>query len=308
VARRAEARCFTRADYHCGPQRFSPDGRTFVYSDGGTLHFIDLATGQEFGPPTFKGVADFNFAAGGRWLVTVGPDGTVRFWELATGLELHRMGPADCHMERATIVPDGRTLLTLNADCTVLVWDLAPAGWVRREELKPEELEKAWADLAARDGPAAYGAVWALAMAPQPALTGLRQRLPAALAAVAERGQRIRDYVADLDSDSFDRRSAASKGLAEFGAEADRALRQALAKTPTPEARKRLEDLLAKEESLREGELLRCLRVVEVLERIGNPEATQLLETMAQGAPASWLTQEAKATLGRLNRRSAGQR
>jgi RNA polymerase sigma factor (sigma-70 family) len=304
VAKRSESRSFTRDDYHAGPQRFSPDGRTFVYSDGGTLHFIDLATGQEPRPPSFKGVADFNFAAGGRWLLTVAPDGTVRFWDLATGLELHRMGPADCHMERVTIAPDGRTLLTLNADCTVLVWDLAPPGWGGQEGLKAEEMEKLWADLASRDGPAAYRAIWALAAAPQPALAGLRQRLPAALAEVAERGRRIRDLVADLDNDAFDRRTAGSKGLAEFGAEAELALRRALAGTPSPEARKRLEELLSKGGSLPSGEMLRCLRVVEVLERIGTPEARQLLETMARGAPEDWLTQEAKASLERLVRRA----
>src|SRR5262249_48581751 len=153
VAKRPEHRSISRDDPHSGRLRFSPNGRTFAYCDGSTLHFLDLATGQEPHSPSYKGVADFNFAAGGRWLLTVAPDGTVRFWELATGLELYRIGPADCHVERATIAPDGRTLLTLNADCTVLVWDLAPASWENREGLKPEELEKLWADLASRDGP-----------------------------------------------------------------------------------------------------------------------------------------------------------
>jgi RNA polymerase sigma factor (sigma-70 family) len=306
VARRAEVRCITRADFHCGPQRFSPDGRTLAYSDGGTLHFIDLPTGQELRLPTFQSVEDFSFAAGGRWLLTAGPEGGVRIVELATGVELHRIGPASCHIERAIIAPDGRTLLTLNADCTVLVWDLTPPRWTHREEWKPEEGDQIWNDLASRDGPAAYRAVWALAVEPQRALPVLRKRLPASVAEAAERARRIRDDVADLDSDSFDRRAAASKELADFGAEAQVALRQALAGTPSPEARKRLEELLAKGGSLSEGEMLRCLRVVEVLERIATPEARQLLETMAREAPESWLTQEVKASLERLVRRMAG--
>jgi hypothetical protein len=42
------------------------------------------------------------------------------------------------------------------------------------------------------------------------------------------------------------------------------------------------------------------LRAVEVLERIGDAEARQLLERVASGAEASWQTREAKAALNRL--------
>jgi hypothetical protein len=47
-------------------------------------------------------------------------------------------------------------------------------------------------------------------------------------------------------------------------------------------------------------ERLQALRAVEVLERIGTPEARKVLETLATGAPAARLTREAKASLGRL--------
>jgi hypothetical protein len=50
---------------------------------------------------------------------------------------------------------------------------------------------------------------------------------------------------------------------------------------------------------------MRVTRTVEVLEWIGTPEARQLLDMLAQGAPEAQPTQEAKASLQRLARRHA---
>jgi WD40 repeat protein len=302
VANRAESRRLTRSHHYSGPLHFSPDARSFVYVDGGTLQFVDLATGEEPHPPAVKGVADFTFAAGGQWLVTIGEDRTLRLRELASGLELHRLAPPDCGMERVRVAPGERTLLTLNEDGTVLVWDLTPPGWDRRTG--PADLGRYWEDLASTDGPTAYRAFWALASESAAGVAALRERLPAALREVAARGKRIRALVADLDSDSFDRRAAASKGLADIGAEAEPALRRALAGRPSPEARKRLEELLGNIGPLRSGEALRCLRALVVLDRVGTPAARRVLQTVAEGEPADDVTEEAKAAVQRLARRS----
>jgi hypothetical protein len=48
-----------------------------------------------------------------------------------------------------------------------------------------------------------------------------------------------------------------------------------------------------------EGEPLRLYRAVEVLERIGTPQARQLLRTLAAGAPGALLTTSAQAALQR---------
>jgi len=50
---------------------------------------------------------------------------------------------------------------------------------------------------------------------------------------------------------------------------------------------------------------LRQLREIQVLEHIGTPEAQEVLKKLAQGAPEARLTQEAKAALDRLSKRSA---
>jgi hypothetical protein len=105
-------------------------------------------------------------------------------------------------------------------------------------------------------------------------------------------------------SDSFRRREAATRELEKLGPEAGPALRHALAGSPSAEARRRLELLLAKAQGLRPAESLRVLRTIETLERIGSAEARRVLEAVAARAQADWLTWEAKASLARL----AGQR
>jgi hypothetical protein len=49
-------------------------------------------------------------------------------------------------------------------------------------------------------------------------------------------------------------------------------------------------------------EQLRVLRALEILEQIGSPDARQVLETVAGGAPGGRITEDAKACLKRLER------
>src|SRR5205807_5563350 len=64
------------------------------------------------------------------------------------------------------------------------------------------------------------------------------------------------------------------------------ALQKTLAGNPTLETRRRIEPLVAKlTGGILNAEQIRVVRAVEVVERIGTPEARQLLESLAQGAP-----------------------
>jgi hypothetical protein len=47
---------------------------------------------------------------------------------------------------------------------------------------------------------------------------------------------------------------------------------------------------------------LQTIRGIEVLERIGTPQARQLLQELANGAPGSLQTEEAKESLERLSK------
>ena len=88
-----------------------------------------------------------------------------------------------------------------------------------------------------------------------------------------------------------------------LGEPAEPALREALKRRPSLEVRRRIDQLLARLESLQPPELARGVRAVEVLEEVGTLEARKLLEGLAEGIPEMRRTQEAKASLDRLSRR-----
>ncbi len=50
------------------------------------------------------------------------------------------------------------------------------------------------------------------------------------------------------------------------------------------------------------GDRLREYRAIEVLERIGTPEAQKVLQTLADGAPGALTTETARGALERLKR------
>jgi hypothetical protein len=104
-----------------------------------------------------------------------------------------------------------------------------------------------------------------------------------------------------LGSAKYKERLQAEAELFQLGDRVLPALHKALAAKPTLELRKRLEGLvdrlaswpLAKQQ-------VRTIRAVEVLERIGTPEARELLQRLAQGAPGALTTTQAQVALGRL--------
>jgi hypothetical protein len=123
--------------------------------------------------------------------------------------------------------------------------------------------------------------------------------------ALADSG-RLKRVLADLDSADFSSREKAGQELADLGEAAEPALREALNGKPSLEVRQRLERLL---ETLERRTKLRAVRAVEVLEGVGSPDARRLLERLARGLSGARLTQEAKASLGRLaGRQAAGNR
>jgi hypothetical protein len=160
--------------------------------------------------------------------------------------------------------------------------------------------QAAWADLADADAVKAYRAMWTLAADPQ-TVSALRQRLkplaPADAAGIAR-------SLVDLDSAEFQTRARATAALEKLGHLAEPALQQALEANPRLEARRRLEQLLAK---LAEpgAERVRERRALEALGHIVTPEARNLLEALAAGSPVDALARDARAILERQRKRAS---
>src|SRR5439155_11436961 len=93
------------------------------------------------------------------------------------------------------------------------------------------------------DAPCAYRAIWKLVAARDQPLSFLRSRMRPVL---AKNEARVRDLVADLDSDRFTVREKAARELEELEAAAESALRKALRGQPSVEVRRRIEELLRK--------------------------------------------------------------
>jgi HEAT repeat protein len=118
-----------------------------------------------------------------------------------------------------------------------------------------------------------------------------------------DRQKHLDQLLADLDSDSFERREAATREMSR-GVVAEAVLEKLLANRPSLEQKRRLEAILEDFPDWRtkNPELLRSIRAIWVLQQIGTPEARALLEKLAAGAPSAALTQKAKDALQSLDR------
>jgi HEAT repeat protein len=105
--------------------------------------------------------------------------------------------------------------------------------------------------------------------------------------------------IADLDDDDFNVREKATAELAKLGKSVEADLKKADGARPSPEARWRLERLLARLTDAFSEETAR-VRAVAVLETIGTDDARQALEELVKGPADERLTKEAKASLLRM--------
>ena len=114
----------------------------------------------------------------------------------------------------------------------------------------------------------------------------------------------IQQWIAELDHDNFWKREEASQELEQAGKAARPALSKAREHPPSLEVRRRVEQILEKIDRRPVPDMVRPLRVLEVIERIGTYEARQILAALAGGKPDAELTLEARAALDRLEKKS----
>jgi len=280
---------------------FSSDGKTLA-SAGGLNEFVkvwELATGTILWEAKVQREVRFlAFSPDGKMLAWSDAERDVQLWEVETGKQRWSFVGHTHPLRSGAFSRDGKRLVTGSHDTTALVWDLAaPAGPVRKSPLSAQELNDLWGDLGGEDAKKAYRALTILAVESSQALPLLKKNLKVVPAAD---NLEIRQLVTGLDNDRFSVRDDAMQKLSALGTSAEPALRKALSGQPTLETKRRIDELLAKLDPRRSAEVLRDLRALEVLERIGSLEAREMLESVAAGASETRKSQEAKASLKRL--------
>jgi hypothetical protein len=206
-------------------------------------------------------------------------------------------------VQALAFAPNGKTIASASADTTILVWDLAKLKRTPKAagvELTAREVESLWADLLADDGERAASGIDKLARSPKQTAAFLSEKLKPATPPDVKL---IDQWIHDLDSANFAKRTKASGELEKLGELAVPALKKALTSQPTPEVRRRVEPILEKlTTGILSGEQIRTVRAIEALEEIGNAEARAVLQTLAKGAPGALSTRHAQAALDRMGK------
>jgi hypothetical protein len=244
---------------------FSPDGRT-----------VALARGDDLG-----GAAE-----------PAADAGAVRLYETATWTVRAEFHGGQGRVTALAFAPGGR-LLVGGLDTTVLAWDVRPP-----RVADSVSLESAWNDLAKRDAAESFQSEGRFLGAPADAVKFFAEKVQPVEALDPKRIQRL---LADLGSDEFAVREAASKAIQGLDEQAIPYLEETLKSAESLEVRLRVKRILEqKRRATMTSEQLRQIRAVMVLELIGDRESKKLLQKWAGGPVGALLTRESSAALLRL--------
>ena len=229
-------------------------------------------------------------------------DNSVHVWEAATGRLIRRFEGHHSCVASIDFAPDGLTVASGAGDSTILLWDVTgrrPDGRWPVRPLTQQELEACWTALAKEDAARAYDKVWAMVAAPEQAVAFLHKNLTPVSRPDAKL---VAGLIADLDSDAFMTRQKATEKLRKFGDAITADLQRVLAGKPVLEVRLRLQSLLDQTREWLPARL-RDHRGIQALEHVGTPQAREVLQALAEGAPQAHRTEAARAALQRLGRR-----
>jgi hypothetical protein len=146
-----------------------------------------------------------------------------------------------------------------------------------RPQLKPEDLDRLWLQLAGDDAPKAYRAFWTLVAAPEQSVPFLKKCLLSSDSHEAK--AQIDRWIVELESDQFLIRQQAYGNLQQHLERAVDQLKAAQKEAP-PESQMRIEELL-KSTTASTGPT-RSQQACKVLQNINTPEAKAVLKELAE--------------------------
>jgi WD40 repeat protein len=284
---------------------FSADRRLAAFAgQADHLAVVDLTTGRELrrfpnrSAEYEDAIHALAFSPDGRTLAWGGPsDNLICLAEIATGNVRYNLAGHHGRVQSLVFSADGKSLISGGADTTALVWDLtAPLASEAATRLSDAALLRYWNQLAADDAKSAYRALRHLIADADGSVPYLGKQLRPVQ---PPDPRRIARLLTDLGSQRFTTRQEAAHELDSLGDVTLPFLRKALAEKQPLETRRRLEGLVKQLEAA-SGERLQALRAVEALEYMASPEALQVLQRLAHGAPEARLTQQVRASLKRL--------
>jgi WD40 repeat protein len=246
--------------------------------------------------PHFRGRA-FAGAPNGEMLFQATDDWkAVNIWETATAKLLATLR-IDTPYTARVLIPsrDGRYFLTSLANGTALVWDLdtyfsSPAV----SQKTPEEL---WQLLASDDAVTARRAMQAALEKRQEFVEFCFGQTPP----FAPDATEIDKLISSLDSNTFSMRQAATDRLISLGEVAIGKMSAALKEPRSAEQKARLTRLLASADGpIKDKEIVRFVRALQVLERTGTPAARECIRKFSLDNVDPRIAQRASRALDRL--------
>jgi WD40 repeat protein len=285
-----------------GPIQFSSDGRLVLGHGKDGVAVRDAMPGRVVSrlhqKPQYLSPA-WGFSPDGRVVATQDWSGHVHIKEAHSGQRFHTFTGHTGHCVRLQFSPDSSVLASGGLDGAVLLWDV----WGKHDKALaalPKTRagrEAIWTGLAG-EAKAAYSLMCRL----QRASDGTVRLFEKRLVPVDASANQVAKLLEGLASDDFEERELSSQRLERLGHLAIGPLTNAKRSTDL-EVRRRAERLL---EQLSEGHcpphVLRDVRAIGVLERIGTQRAIRLLRKLATGHPDARQTREALAACDRLNK------